>query len=291
MLFEEIEHLMQKLLIDGYCVYPNVLSEAEVASALSVVNDVKNDSVNKFTIFSPSDALMNIFTKLRSTILNSLVEGPTLHKSIHETHIAINPFAQIEVPYSMRERPLHIDGASVDVDENGVQSNNGILPHCFTVLCGLALTDQSDASKGCLEVLPGSHRVISSFFREQLHMDSSAILGAGHGLWPAGAHLPPPIVGSDFEPTNTKSCHSEKQLTAVTMKAGDVLICNYHLAHRRGYNTATSDRVNLYWRVDSAECVAKKAEYVADLLADECSGFTQPIKDLKTRIMSMEEKK
>ena len=122
-------------------------------------------------------------------------------------------------------------------------------------------------------------------------MDSSAILGVGHGLWPAGAHLPPPIVGSDFEPTNTKSCHSEKQLTAVTMKAGDVLICNYHLAHRRGYNTATSDRVNLYWRVDSAECAAKKAECVADFLADECSGFTQPIKDLKTRIMSMEEKK
>ena len=52
MFFEEIEHLMQKLLIDGYCVYPNVLSEAEVASALSVVNDLKNDSVDKYSIIS-----------------------------------------------------------------------------------------------------------------------------------------------------------------------------------------------------------------------------------------------
>ncbi len=87
MLLEEIEHLMQKLLIDGYCVYPNVLSEAEVASVLSVVNDVKNDSVNKYIIISPSDSLMNIYTKIRSTILNSLVEGPTLHKNKHITQI------------------------------------------------------------------------------------------------------------------------------------------------------------------------------------------------------------
>ena len=274
--------MIHKLLIDGYCVYPNVLSEMEIASALSVVNDVQNNSANKYTIFTSSEELVGIYNaKMISTILNSLIESPSLHKNIQETHISINPFAQAGVPYSTRERPVHIDGAGVDLDKNGVQLNDGILPHSFTILCGVALTDQSDVSKGCLEVLPGSHRVISRFFREQMDLNSAAIIGPGHGLWPAGVHVPPPIV--DLEPALINSFREEK-LTPILMNAGDLLICNYHLAHRRGYNMSTSDRVNLYWRVDSAECAAKKAARVSDFLGDDCSGFSQPIKQLKKRI-------
>eukprot|EP01036_Dinobryon_divergens_P027507 gene27509-36296_t len=275
-------YLMHKLLIDGYCVYPDVLSKKEIDSALAVVNDLQNSSPNKYTIFTSSEELISIYnTKISSIILNSLLETPILHNNTQETHISINPFAQTGVPYSTRERRLHIDGVSMNLDENGVQLNGGILPYTFTVLCGVALTDQSDVSKGCLEVLPGSHRVISRYFREQLDLNSAAIIGPGHGLWPAGVHLPPPIV--DLEPALINSFR-ERKLTPILMNAGDVLVCNYHLAHRRGYNMSTSDRVNLYWRVDSAECAAKKAERVSDFLGDECSGFSQPIKDLKKRI-------
>ena len=170
--------------------------------------------------------------------------------------------------YSTSDRPIHVDGERANLDTNGIQTG-GLLQHSFTVLCGVALTDQSDATKGCLEVIPGSHQWIAAFFREQ-RIDSSTIIGPGHGSWPAGGAGVPPLKEA-LQPPILNNPNSK--LVPVLMNPGDMVICSYHVLHRRGYNVSDIDRITLYWRVDARECAKMKEEKKNDFLVDERSGL------------------
>lgn len=267
---------MQGFIRDGYIVFPRILSDDEIASALSIV-DIERQQENGYTLFSTSRELLSIFkNKVLPHFLSFLVEFPTLHKGVEESHIAINPCARDNFKYSSADRPVHIDGSKLDLGSDGVQLNGGILPHSFTVLCGVALTEQSDVSKGCLEVIPGSHKLMANFFREQV-VDSSTIIGPGHGMWPAGSAVP--LLTEELQPPLL--CSTFSKLVPVLMRPGDLVICSYHLLHRRGYNVSDINRINLYWRVDASECSQMKVLKRNDSIVDELFGLTQSLKLMK----------
>jgi len=264
------EMLLQNLMRDGYIVVPHILNESEVSSMISIVEEERRRDNNSYTLFSTSQELLSIFKdKILPKYLSLLVEDPKFHKGTEQSHIAVNPCAQDNLKYSKSDRPIHIDGAKVNLDDDGVQLNGGILQNSFTVLCGVALTDQSDATKGCLEVIPGSHKCVAAFFRLQRGESSSTIIGPGHGDWPAGAAVPPPT--KELQPPILNDTNTT--LVPILMNPGDLVILCYHLLHRRGYNVSDSNRINLYWRVDANECAKMKAEERNDFLVDEFSGL------------------
>jgi hypothetical protein len=101
-------------------------------------------------------------------------------------------------------------------------------PGSFTMLAGVALTDQRSPQSGNLWVWPGSHLGHQALFRER----GTRVLGpvAGHAVW-----LDPPL---DQGPG-----------TELLMGRGDVVLSHFLLGHNKGGNTSPVVRRTIYFRM------------------------------------------
>lgn len=97
--------------------------------------------------------------------------------------------------------------------------------HPFTLLCGVALSDQSMPNCGNLNVFPGSHldADLHRYYRERINDETQS-----------EADLSKPDVGGP---------------TQVLLQPGDVVIAHQLLAHRIGQNTSEHIRYQLYFRL------------------------------------------
>jgi len=116
-------------------------------------------------------------------------------------------------PDVMKGTRYHIDG----------MGQNKLCP--FTLLCGVALSDQSRPNCGNLHVFPGSHlnKALHKYYVERIDDDTQN-------------------EADDSKPDLGAS-------TQVLLQPGDVVLAHQLLAHRVGINTSENIRYQLYYRV------------------------------------------
>lgn len=179
---------------------------------------------------------------------------------------ALNPAASegiqvaIRFPDMSTQRVPRLEGAHID----GIPTpQNGLTPglvKSFTLLVGVALTQQDSRFTGNLTVYPGSHRRCSTAFQAQWDAQAKAgvlearrQLGPGHSVdWPAG-HVYPQGAIDGIEPQQ------------VLLQRGDAVLCHYQLVHCVADNTGDEARMNLYWRLSPAN---HGLHSLVDLFAD-----------------------
>lgn len=107
----------------------------------------------------------------------------------------------------------HIDG----------MGQNKLCP--FTLLCGVALSDQTRPNMGNLHVFPGSHlhEGLHTYYRDKINDDEQGEADSGK-----------PDLGESVQ---------------VLLRPGDIVIAHQLLAHRVGVNTSEHIRYQLYYRV------------------------------------------
>lgn len=116
----------------------------------------------------------------------------------------------------------HIDG----------MGENKLCP--FSLLCGVALSDQSKPNGGNLHVFPGSHLhpELQQYYQERInHSDQGE------------DDQSKPDLGESIQ---------------VLLRPGDVVLAHQLLAHRVGVNTSENIRYQLYYRVTHAQHAALK---------------------------------
>ena len=109
----------------------------------------------------------------------------------------------------------------------------------FSLLCGVALSDQSSPNVGNLHVYPGSH------LDPTLHQWYSACIQQAEGDEAPGK----PDLGES---------------TQVLLNKGDVVIAHVLLAHRVGINFSENIRYQLYYRVAHSQHAALKERILDD---------------------------
>lgn len=121
--------------------------------------------------------------------------------------------AGFDVPDVKPGTRYHIDG----------MGQNKLCP--FSLLCGVALSDQTRPSMGNLHVFPGSHlhEDLHRYYREKINDDNQN-------------------ETDDSKPDLGESVQ-------VLLSPGDVVIAHQMLAHRVGVNTSEHIRYQLYYRV------------------------------------------
>ncbi len=123
----------------------------------------------------------------------------------------------------------------------------------FSLLVGVALSDQRLPFSGNLIVFPGSHHRLHPLLREQVM--------SGSGLFSDEMDGTKPVLAN---PTN------------VLLAPGDVVIAHQKLAHRVGPNFSADVRYQLYFRVRHAEHERMVVSgQVLDDLWCECEGVKQ----------------
>jgi len=110
----------------------------------------------------------------------------------------------------------------------------------FTLLCGVALSDQSRANSGNLNVFPGSHlnTDLHQYYRARIHDETQG-----------EADQSKPDLGA---------------ATQVLLQPGDVVIAHQLLAHRIGRNTSEHIRYQLYYRLHRKDHAKFKERIVDD---------------------------
>lgn len=118
-----------------------------------------------------------------------------------------------DVPDIKPGTQYHIDG----------MGQNKLCP--FSLLCGVALSDQTLPNRGNLHVFPGSHlhEPLHRYYLEKIDDDSQG-----------EADTSKPDLGESVQ---------------VLLRPGDVVIAHQLLAHRVGVNTSEHIRYQLYYRV------------------------------------------
>lgn len=114
----------------------------------------------------------------------------------------------------------------------------------FSLLCGVALSDQSLPDHGNLHVFPGSHTSpeLAHFYLEHIHDPQQA------------GRPDKPDVG---EPQQ------------VLLEMGDVVIAHQMLAHSVGHNHSPHVRYQLYFRVSHAKRGAQDNKTLAEQIVDD----------------------
>jgi ectoine hydroxylase-related dioxygenase (phytanoyl-CoA dioxygenase family) len=123
------------------------------------------------------------------------------------------PEAGVEKPDLRTGTTYHIDG----------MGQNKLCP--FSLLCGVALSEQMRPEMGNLHVYPGSHlhEQLHSYYRDKIDDDNQN-------------------EQDDGKPNLGKSVQ-------VLLHPGDVVVAHQLLAHRIGLNTSEHIRYQLYYRV------------------------------------------
>jgi ectoine hydroxylase-related dioxygenase (phytanoyl-CoA dioxygenase family) len=137
-------------------------------------------------------------------------------------------------PYPHRPGAGHIDGIS------GREPDGR--PGTFTMLAGVALSDQTSDDMGNLFVWPGSHRVLA------------------HHL---GQHGPEALLTEDGLPRLDFG-----EPVQVHAAPGDLLLSHYLLSHNIGGNTSSIIRRTLYFRLKVSGHNERWREVVTDPLLE-----------------------
>jgi len=133
-----------------------------------------------------------------------------------------------DVPDTKPGTQYHIDG----------MGQNRLCP--FTLLCGVALSDQMLPNMGNLHVFPGSHlhAGLQNYYREKINDDEQG-----------EADSSKPDLGESVQ---------------VLLRPGDVVIAHQLLAHRVGVNTSEHIRYQLYYRVKHKDHDELKGRIIDD---------------------------
>lgn len=223
---------------NGYSVFSGLISESVITTARNVINnDLKQhydlqriDEYNSRS-FCPTIKASKEITALFEPI-KSIIDDVLGENtwSIGASQIALRS-PQEDVPDIIP----HIDG--IPERFNGVQGQD-IEP--FTLLIGIFFNDLSKENMGNLVVFPTSHKKIASYFKSQ----GSQALKKG---------MPDINFG---EP---------KQLLC---RAGDVIICDYHLVHAVAPNLSKDTRYAVYFRVSLHDVLKDRWNSLSNLWLD-----------------------
>lgn len=139
-----------------------------------------------------------------------------------------SPEAGFDVPDVKRGTRYHIDG----------MGQNRLCP--FSVLCGVALSDQSKPNCGNLHVFPGSHLngPLHEYYRSKIQDESQG-------------------ESDDRKPDLGAS-------TQVLLQPGDVVLAHQLLAHRVGVNTSEHIRYQIYFRVEHKDHARNKEKVIGN---------------------------
>lgn len=131
-------------------------------------------------------------------------------------------------PDTKKGTQYHIDG----------MAQNKLCP--FSLLCGVALSDQTRPNMGNLHVFPGSHmhEGLRNYYAQKIDDDNQGEADEGK-----------PNLGASEQ---------------VLLKPGDVVLAHQLLAHRVGMNTSEHIRYQLYYRVKHNEHADLKDQIIRD---------------------------
>ncbi|KAJ9447077.1 hypothetical protein DIPPA_23871 [Diplonema papillatum] len=216
----------------GYCVLPGLIPElvADRAAAAMHAALFKPDTVafnkgcNKkrveFGHLQSSDIMWDLQTKSPLHAVVDYLIGPNMPiKKPHHSfcQVATRPpdalRADMDLSEDLGNHRWHIDGCQ----------GNGT-PFAFSMLVGVALSDQSVKNHGNLCVWPGSHRRIL------------------------------PYVKKAFEAKETYFDHGRPNMGAgkqVLMNKGDVVLVHHKVCHQVSHNVSPLIRQQVYFRMSS----------------------------------------
>lgn len=229
-----------ELFRDGYTVCPGVVGQRLREAALHTVNLAAGRGISKEEAESHKNGLQwpelmahrSIVALFRDSgaadVVAELVGGPGLHP-VHAGQIALRfPGAMCvdeggHVATPGWDLAWHIDGMP------------GALPHMkpgrldtFTALVGVCLQDVTRDLQGNFIAYPGSHWLIQEHFRRQ---GTAEVEQRGEAALPKSLPL--------------------AEARQVHIRAGDVMVAHYNLAHSVAPNTSPHIRYMVYFRVHS----------------------------------------
>jgi len=215
----------RSLLHRGYAILPGGAAPDRVTAALKAINASLGRGL----------AAADIELFRSQSFCPELRAAPVITDLFHET--AARPLAesllgpelepvaagQIALAFPAEEPPAarwpHLDG--LHTPTNGVPEGT---VQTFTMLVGVALSDQTEPGSGNLVVWPGSHLLYAEYFAR--HGGQCLLKGL------------PDLALPDPQP--------------VLVRAGDLVLCHYQLAHAGGPNTSARVRYSVYFRVRRA---------------------------------------
>jgi len=138
------------------------------------------------------------------------------------------PSKGFNVPDVKPGTQYHIDG----------MGQNKLCP--FSLLCGVAVSEQAHPNMGNLHVFPGSHlhEGLRGYYRDKIDDDSQG-----------EDDQEKPDLGASVQ---------------VLLQPGDIVIAHQLLAHRVGVNTSAHIRYQLYYRVSSKDHAQLKDQIIDD---------------------------
>ena len=241
-------------LIQGYLVMPNIIPPDILQSAIEFMNNRQISDPGRPFIsdFTMEPSILNLFYKTDVRLIaDTLLYGTNPHPPIFipQAQIAQRPpedavtspppsfggvfgFGRQRLLNKPKEKNLsgrrwHIDGLA-----QGKHSP-------FSLLIGVALSDQLEEYSGNLCVFPGSHHSLQPFLKEFVSK------GYLTHLEREGQVMGPNIIEE----------YPEKPLldspTQLLLGKGDVVIAHQKLAHRGGPNYSQNTRNMIYFRVAS----------------------------------------
>ncbi len=222
---------------DGYLVVPSVVEPSRCAAAQARIDELLRQRppapghTGHHFYFEPTHAeplLMGMLTQTAAWECAARLVAP----------LQLTTRAQVQValtfpPYRHRPGGGHLDGLAPGTPGR---------PATFSLLAGIALSDQTRDDMGNLYVWPGSHLRLAAHLRRhgpEALLASNGHLLAGHGS-PVQVHAGP----------------------------GDLLLASYLLSHNIGGNTSSVVRKTLYFRLAVAGHAVRWREAVTDALAE-----------------------
>jgi len=224
---------------NGFVIVRNAVPPTLVRAALRSINSQLGQA-SSWDASTPPQIALNLPVGLRRRIIS---ESPRFWSALNNllgpgnVSLPDNQAAQVAlrfpqppgkgeyggdyVPDTKRDHQWHVDGF------------NRQLLHPFSVLCGVALSDQSRGSMGNLHVFPGAH----------LNQEVMQVL--------------PEMI------KNVESRKEKPDLGAseeVLMNPGDAVLVHQLLAHRVGTNTSEHIRYQLYFRMNHKDHAQLKSQ-------------------------------
>lgn len=230
-------------LINGFCLLPESISSPVCRSAIKFIN---------YRLGLQDSSLRPDLHNLASSISCEPVITDLLFSSpiIRSIEILLHGHAEFQIPALGAQIALRYPQLS-DPPTSGLLGGNhwhidGMDKgdHSpFTLLVGVALSDQLEPFVGNLCVWPGSHHIIQSTIRRLLAEDvpfgvrSLGTVGAGGG----------PLMN----PVASMTLHelSLGEPVQLRMRVGDVVILHQKLAHRGAPNCGSEIRRMVYFRI------------------------------------------
>jgi ectoine hydroxylase-related dioxygenase (phytanoyl-CoA dioxygenase family) len=235
---------------DGYVVLPGCADEARCAAADAEVDELVQ--AESPTVDGGGDDATFWFPPVaRLPRCHDLLRGTSAADAAAElvAPLPIGPaFDHIQVATTVPPRrhvpgAPHVDGYSAETLES-----TDVPPASFTMLCGVALTDQRGSQRGNLWVWPGSHLDHGGLFRERG-------VDALRPTYGHGALLRPPLVYG-------------RPPVELPLGRGDVVLAHHLLGHNKGGNLGPGVRRTVYFRLRADGHADRWRETFLDPLAE-----------------------